>query len=140
LRHYTFEDSAAVSDLKYWGYHKGKQCAADGYSPENTLAQLLSGRSDFGGHRILCLDMPIKAWEINFRVMELPTDYIAVLTARYCLPVKAENGQPYEAHELAHVLGIAVTTYKYRLTQAKRYYRRLMFGAEVVELYPQVAV
>ena len=140
MRHYTFEDSATVSDLKYWGYHKGKQCAADGYSPVNTLDQLMSGRGDCGGHRVLCLDMPPEAWRINARVMELPTDYIAVLLARFCLPVKAHNGQPYDAHELAVILGVSVTTYKFRLTQAKRYYRRLLFGAEVVELYPQAAV
>ena len=140
MRHYTFEDSAVVSDLKYWGYHKGKQYAADGYSPENTLAQILSGRSDFGGHKILCLDMPQRAWEINYRVMELPTDYIMVLVARYCLPVKSQSGQLYEAPELAELLGVSVSTYKFRLTQAKKYYRRLLFGAEVVELYPQAVV
>ena len=88
----------------------------------------------------MCKDMPPTAWEVNFRVFELPTDYIAVLLARFCLPVKAETGHPYEAAELAEILGIAVSTYRFRLTQAKRYYRRLLFGAEVIELYPQCAV
>lgn len=137
MRKYTFEDSAVVSDLKYWGYHKGKQCAADGYSPTSTLDQLLSGRSDFGGHRVLCLDMPRKAWEINYRVMSLPTDYKAVLMARFCLPVKSDTGQPYEPLELADFLGISVSTYRHRLMQAKRSYKRLIFGAEVLAFAPE---
>src|SRR3990167_10486388 len=87
---HTHEDSVVHSDLKYWGYHRGKQCAADGYSPESTLAHLMTGVSDFVGHRILCLDMPPRAWEIDFCVMALPTDYAAALMGRYCLPTKRD--------------------------------------------------
>ena len=137
-RRYRFEDSVVVSDLKYWGYRKGKQRAADGSAATNTIDQIMSGRGGKVGHKVLCLDMPQRAWEINRRVFELPTDYISVLIARYCLPVKLHNGQPYESWELAELLDVELRTYQYRLTQARKCYKRLLFGAEIIALQPQV--
>jgi hypothetical protein len=137
MRHYTFEDSAVVSDLKYWGYFKGRQCAADGYPPESTLRELLSGRTDDTGHRILCLDMTPKAWQINARVMTLPTDYIAALIGRFCLPIRSD-GHPYEASQIAEALGVGIWTYKHRLTAAKKLYREKIFGPTLRELSQKV--
>ena len=123
----TYEQSVINSELKFWGYHKGKQYAADGWSPNNTLAQLLSGRSDRVGHRILVLEMPPDAWRINAAVMRLPTDYIAALVSRYCLPVVPETGRPYEPAFLAGLLGIDLGTYRDRLVRAKIAYGSLIF-------------
>ncbi len=123
----TYEQSVASSELKYWGYHKGKQFAAEGWAPSNTLAQIMSGRSDNPGHRILCLDMPASVWPINAAVMRLPTDYVAVLVSRYCLPVEPNTGRPYEAHYLADLLGIGAQTYRDRLSRAREAYSRLIF-------------
>jgi hypothetical protein len=123
-----FEDNVVRADLSFWGFHKGKQCASDGYSPSNTLAQIMSGRTDNPGHKILCMDMPGRAWEINSEVMRLPRDYVAVLIARYCLPVEPTTGRPYDIEFLANLLGISVPLYRKRLYYAKAAYRVRVFG------------
>jgi hypothetical protein len=123
----SFEDSVVNADLSYWGFWKGLQYAAEGYSPANTLAQIFSGRSDNPGHRILCLDMKPRAWQINGRIYRyLPMEEIEALTARYCLPVKPE-GHPYRATELAELLCIAPEDYLHRLAQGRASYRSLIF-------------
>ncbi len=128
----TFESSVVESDLKYWGYWKGRQCAADGYSPENSIAQIMSGRSDRPGHRVLCLDMKPRAWQINARVLRLPAVLVEALIARYCLPVKL-TGHPYQGHELADVLGVSHSVFRQRLADARRQYRAHVFhSAEIV--------
>lgn len=124
----AFEDSVVRADLSMWGYQKGKQCAADGYSPVNTLDQIMSGRSDNPGHRVLVLDMPERAWAVNRIVMSLPRDYIQILIARYCLPVEPTTGRPYDIAFLADLLGISVPLYRKRLYFAKAAYRIRVFG------------
>jgi hypothetical protein len=107
---------------------------------EDTLARLMTGSSTTTEHKVLCKDMPAEAWEINYRVMTLPTDYIAVLVGRFCLPVKRETGQLYEPYEIAEALHIGVWTYRHRLTAAKRRYRSLIFGATLDELQSESKV
>lgn len=123
----SYEQSVVSSELKYWGFHKGKQFAADGWPPESTIAQLLSGRSDRAGHKILVLEMPADAWQINATIMRLPTDYIAVLVSRYCLPVEPTSGRLYEQAYLAGLLGIDLPTYRARLSLARDAYAGLIF-------------
>lgn len=123
----TYEQNVVTSELKYWGYHKGKQYAADGWPPESTLTQLLSGRGGTVGHKILVLEMPPEAWRINSIVMGLATDYIAALVSRYCLPVERETGRPYEQAFLAGLLDIDVPTYRARLSKAREAYAGLIF-------------
>lgn len=130
---YTFEDSVVEADLKYWGFWKGIQCAADGYPPGQTIKELLSGKTEKPGHRVLCKDMPARAWQINAVVMRMPTDLIAALIGRYCLPMK-DNGQPFESREIAETLGVPVRTFYFRLGLARRLYRRSLFGAELTVL------
>lgn len=131
----SFEESVVYSDLRYWGYYKGRQCAADGYPPQNTIATILGAggsRGGIAGHRVLVLDMTPRAWEINARVFSLPTDYVAVLVGRFCLPVHLDGpkaGQPYEASEIASALRIDVRVYWDRLRDAKDSYRRILFGS-----------
>lgn len=126
-RGYSFEQSVVNADLSYWGFWKGLQYAAEGYSPTSTLAQIFSGRSDNPGHRILCLDMKPRAWEINGRIYRyLPMDEIEALTARYCLPVRSD-GQPYRATELAGFLRIDPEDYLQRLANGRASYRALIF-------------
>lgn len=120
-------------DLRYWGYHKGKQCAADGYRPESTIRELLSGRTELSGHRILCLDMPPRAWEINFRVFSLPGDLVSALIGRYCLPVRPD-GLPYRADQVAKSLHVPVRIYRWWLTEARRRYRAMLFGASLSDI------
>lgn len=123
----TYEQNVVTSELKYWGYHKGKQYAADGWPPDSTLTQLLSGRGGAVGHKILVLEMPPEAWRINAIVMKLPTDYIAALVSRYCLPVVPETGRPYEQAFLAGLLGVDLPTYRERLAKARNAYAGLIF-------------
>lgn len=123
-----FEQSVVNAELSHWGFWKGLQYAADGYAPANTLAQIMSGRTENPGHRVLCLDMPKRAWEVNSVVMRLPTDYIAVLIARYCLPVDPATGRPYEIPYLAGLLEISIPTYRQRLYYARTAYRIRVFG------------
>jgi hypothetical protein len=128
---YTFEDSAVVSDLRYWGLWKGIQCAADGYSPESTIRELLSGRTEISGHRILCKEMPDRAWEIDVRVRQIPLPFRAALFVRYCLQMK-ENAdksmRPYNEHELARFLDVSVRMYRALLVSAKNRYKTMLFG------------
>lgn len=119
----SYEQSVATSELKRWGFWKGLQYAADGWPPSNTLAQIMSGRADRPGHRILVLEMPAEVWRINAAVMKLPTDYVAVLVSRYCLPVQAETGEPYAVDFLASLLGISPGRYATRLDAARRAYQ-----------------
>lgn len=124
----TFEDSVVDSDLSYWGFWKGLQYAAEGYSPASTLAQIFSGRSDNFGHRILCLDMKPRAWSINGRIYNyLPMEEIEALIARYCLPVRPD-GHPYRATELAGFLEITPEDYLHRLGNGRASYRALIFS------------
>jgi len=123
-----FEDTVVRADLSMWGFFKGRQCAADGYSPVNTLDQLMSGRTDNPGHRVLVLDMPERAWAVNRIVMSLPRDYISTLIARYCLPVEPTTGRPYEPAFLSGLLGISLSLYRKRLYYAKAAYRIRVFG------------
>lgn len=125
-RRRTFEDSAAHSDLSMWGFWKGLQLAADGYSPMNTLTHILSGRGEKPGHKILCLDMKPRAWEVNARVFSLERELIDVLVARYCLPVNP-NGQPYRTTDIAPYLGITSSLFDERLNRARERYKALIF-------------
>lgn len=122
----TFEDSVVHSDLCYWGYWKGRQYAADGSSPINTLSQILSGVGGQPGHKVLCLDMKPRAWQINAKVFSLPSELREVLVGRYCLPVK-ENGQPYKTEEIAPLLRITPRGFYKRLAQARQAYTSMVF-------------
>ena len=123
----SFEQQVAHSDLNYWGFWKGLQLAADGASPINTLAQIMSGRCENPGHRVLCLDMKPRAWQINARVFSLPGDLIAALVARYCLPCKPD-GHPYRPYELAPLLGVSPRVYRDRLERGRIKYREMIYG------------
>jgi len=120
------EDSVVESELKRWGLWCGLQYAAEGYAPSSTIAQILSGRADRPGHRVLCIDPPEHFWEKNRRVLMLRRELYEVLVARYCVPLK-RDGQLYRVSELAGFLGIAPETYLFRIAQAKRGYKRLLF-------------
>lgn len=129
-RKYTFEDSAVIADLRFWGYYKGRQYAADGYSPESTLVALLSGVGHRPQHRVLIPDMPHRAWEINGRIMAFHERLIEPLVGRYCLPrySEADDG------EIAEALGYSVRTFYRRLGEARRAYRRSVFGPDLSEI------
>lgn len=122
----TFEDSAVHSDLSYWGYWKGLQLASEGYSPINTLTQILSGRADRPSHKILCFDMKPRAWEINTKIMAMNRELYEVLVGRYCLPVDP-NGQPYSVATVAPLLGISRELFQTRLDRAREQYKSMIF-------------
>jgi hypothetical protein len=122
-----FEDSAVQQDLKYWGYHKGKQLAADGYPAGQTIKELMAGDSGRPGHKILVRDMPPRAWQINAMLMRLPDHLIEVLVGRYCLPCKP-NGNPYESDEIAEFIGVTRRTYFRHLNKARSLYKTMIFA------------
>jgi hypothetical protein len=130
----SHEDSVVEYELRRWGYWAGIQYAAEGYAPMNTLSQILSGRSERPGHRILCIDPPTRTrfWEINARVLMLKRELYEVLVARYCLPMK-QDGQPYRTTEVAPFLGISPPLFADRLMRARLGYKRMIFP-EIVEL------
>lgn len=123
-----FEDSAVRQDLKYWGYHKGKQCAADGYPPGQTIKEMMAGDSGRPGHRILVKDMPPRAWRINALVMRMPDYLIETLIGRYCLPCK-DNGTQYDSAEIAEFIGVTRRTYFRHLNRARALYKAMIFEA-----------
>lgn len=116
-------------DLSFWGRHAGRQLMDTGYSDQNPIALLLSGRSDinplspvFG---VNLRDIPAEAWRINRAVIQLPIDYRAVLIARYCLPVEDQTGAPIQPAVIANALQLSVRTYFRRLRDAKHRYAQL---------------
>jgi hypothetical protein len=114
----------AESDLKYWGYHVGKQFAADGYPAENPLLTLLCGHSDlnplsprFG---VNTKDIPADAWHINSLIVTWVPGYERrTLIGRYCLPVDYETGQPIAPSLIAEAMGLHLRAY-YRLLEKAR--------------------
>lgn len=123
------------SDLKYWGYHVGKQFAADGYPSECPLLLLLSGHSDlnplsskFG---VNVADIPGEAWQINSAVMKLRGELRGVLVGRYALPMDYLTGQPIDARIIAEALNMTIRTYFRRLTEARDLYLRRAAAFEV---------
>jgi hypothetical protein len=124
----SHEDSVVESELRRWGFWVGIQYAAEGYSPMSTLSQILSGRSDRPGHRILCIDPPERVGfaALNNRVLMLRREFYEVLVARYALPCKAD-GQPYRSSEVAPMLGISGSLFADRLTRARTGYKRMIF-------------
>lgn len=113
----------AESDLKYWGFHVGKQFAADGYSEESPLLTLLCGHSDlnplapkFG---VNVKDIPADAWRINALVMRIVAMLRATLIARYCLPPDYDTGLLIDPNILAELMGISQREYFRRLNLAR---------------------
>jgi hypothetical protein len=122
--------------LKYWGYHVGKQFAADGYPSECPLLMLLSGHSDlnplspkFG---VNTSDIPGEAWRLNALVMRLPGYLRGVLIGRYCLPVDYNTGQMIEPRIIAGALGLHVRTYYRRLDDARTRFLEISAASVVV--------
>jgi hypothetical protein len=132
----------AEADLKFWGFHVGKQYAADGYPTaasgyaDLSLKALLSGHSDLNPRAarfgLNIRDMPGDAWLINARVMQLRRELREVLLARYALPMDYETGQPYRAEMLADELGLKVHTYFRRLRDARDKFARLYLAEKNV--------
>jgi hypothetical protein len=127
----------AESDLKYWGYHVGKQFAADGYPADNPLLTLLCGHSDlnplaprFG---VNVLDIPPEAWQLNSFVMQLDGYLRATLIARYCLPMDYETGQPISPELIADAMAIHVREYYRRLGRARERFSQIV-AAHAVSL------
>jgi hypothetical protein len=136
------EGAQAESDLKYWGYHVGKQFAADGYPEDNPILVLLCGHSDlnplaprFG---VNLKDIPGEAWAINAIVMRLAGYLRAALIGRYCLPMDYDSGQPINPRLIAEAMQIPVRTYYRRLEQARDTFLRYSIGG-VPELPSKVA-
>ena len=129
----TQEQSAVEWELRTWGYHLGVQFAAEGYSPTNTIAQIMSGRGSKVGHKILCRDPPEKFWEFNRNVLRLKREFYEVLVARYAVPCRYDTGEPYRATELAAFLGICPEIYLDRLNKARAAYRSLIFPMPFVK-------
>lgn len=124
----------AESDLKYWGFHVGKQFSADGYAEDNPLLTLLCGHSDlnplspkFG---VNVKDVPAEAWRINAIVMRIVAMLRATLIARYCLPVDYNTGLPIEPHVIAEVMGISQREYFRRLNLARDRFFSLSGGEQ----------
>ena len=133
----------AESDLKYWGYHVGKQFAADGYPEENPIMALLSGRSDlnplaprFG---VNTKEIPEEAWRINAIVMRIPGFLRATLVGRYCLPVDWQTGRPIEARIIAEALHLSARTYFHRLQRARERYLVLSVSEPLQSLHSAIA-
>jgi hypothetical protein len=135
MRRLNQEQSAVEWELKTWGYHLGVQFAAEGYSPSNTIAQILSGRGSRVGHKILCRDPPARFWEYNRNVLRLKRELYEVLVARYAVPCRYDTGEPYRATELAGFLGVTPEVYLDRLGKARAGYRRLIFPEPAFEQY-----
>ena len=119
----------AESDLKFWGYHVGKQFAADGYPADNPLLVLLCGHSDlnplaprFG---VNVKDIPGEAWAINATVMKLRGELRGVLIARYALPVDYETGHPIDVEIIAEAVHMTPRIYRRRLSEAREQFLRL---------------
>jgi hypothetical protein len=129
----------AESELKYWGYHVGKQFAADGYPSDNPILMLLSGHSDlnplspkFG---VNTKDIPADAWRVNALIMQLGWHHRGPLIARYCLPMDYETGQPISPSVIAEALLMSLRTYFRRLNEARDKFYLLSVGGSAPVAY-----
>ena len=119
---------ALESELKRWGYFKGRQIVAalEGYSPTSIMQIIREKMPAFPvlGHKVLIKDLPPDVWVTNFEVFDLPADLANALIARYCVPPRAEDGRMFTKAELAEAQGCHRSTYMRRLRRARRHLLR----------------
>lgn len=78
------------------------------------------GHSDlvFGGHRILCIDMPERIRATNMMVNRLSDEQYDAVLAEYGLGVR-DDGLRYTRADKARALGCTVPAFEMRLSRAK---------------------
>lgn len=78
-----------------------------------------SGHSDliFGGHRILCYEMPERIRLINLQINRLPDAQYDAVLAQYALGVR-DDGLRFTREDKARALGISVSALGERLRRA----------------------
>ena len=99
---------AGVIDHKNeWNWFRVRQLTAGGHS------SLI-----FGGHRILCLDMPERIRCTNLIINRLSSEQYDAVLARYGLGVM-DDGQLFTNRERARALGISIDAFEERLRRAR---------------------
>jgi hypothetical protein len=71
----------------------------------------------FGGHRVLCLDMPERVRLTNLLIIKLPDAQYDAVLAEYGLGVK-EDGTRFNRRDKARAIGITVVALEERLRRA----------------------
>lgn len=72
----------------------------------------------FGGHRILCIDMPERIRATNIMVNRLSDEQYDAVLAEFGLGVR-DDGLRYSRADKARALGVTVPAFEMRLTRAK---------------------
>lgn len=125
---YTMQESAVHGDLCYWGDRYTRILLSTGFSSFSPFAGLFEGRADTFCSKVLIPDMTARAWEINMRLWSIkPVEYVWAIVARYALPMRADDGHPFEPEEIAAALGCTRELYRQRLTRGRKAYQRKLF-------------
>lgn len=106
-----YPSMAAIAGVIDWrgqfNWFRVKQLTANGH-----------GDLIFGGHRILCVDMPERVRQTNLMVNTLPSGQYDAVLAQYGLGVR-EDGLRFTSIEKARALGITVVALDERLRRAR---------------------
>lgn len=79
-----YDRAALRRELYHWGRWMEYQAEHSGHPSCDTVTRFLEGRGGgLGGHRVLCLDMPVEVWSTNGRVMALDEQSRAAITTIY---------------------------------------------------------
>lgn len=87
-----------------------------------------NGGAIFGGHRILCYDMPEWIRGINLIVIRLPDEQYDAVLARYALGLR-DDGLRFSRDDQARALSITVDAFDQRLKRARRRFAEIFANA-----------
>lgn len=97
---------AIESELNAWGRWIEKRLDYHGFSKSSSLAAFTEGRgTGIGGHRILCLDMPVHIYATHGRVLRLTEEERYAINVWFIFRMK-EDGTLWGLAEKAAVVGM----------------------------------
>lgn len=82
----------------------------------------------FGGHRILCRDMPERIRVINFMICRLSDEQYDAILARYALDLR-DDGLRFSMMDKARALGITLVAFEERLRRARNRLGQILANA-----------
>jgi hypothetical protein len=118
-RMHGVDRSALEYALQAWGQWIETHADYEGYPRSDAVAAWLSGAGGGErGHRVLCLDMPVRIYATHGRVVLLPEHEREVVWAHY-VPTMRDDGQAWTPRQKAERLGIEWEAYRKRLSRAR---------------------
>lgn len=117
-----YERRVLIGELSEWGKWIESHHDFEGYPSLNILVTHLSGHGGQVGHRVLCLEMPIRVYATHQRVLRLPDPEQDAIQIRH-VTVLGADGVIMSIEERCRVIGLSEDAYRKRLSRA---YQRIM--------------